>query len=140
MPKNRPRIVVDTNALVSRLLLPDSTTGQVVNKAVDEGVVLVSNDTLEELADVLSRKKFDPYVTREDRETFILLLGRISERVEIVRRIQACRDPKDDKILELAVNGEADLIISGYCDLLALHPYMGIPILSPSDYLHLTGR
>jgi len=140
MPKSRPRIVVDTNALVIRLLLPDSTPGRVVKNAVNEGVVLVSDDTLDELAEVLSRKKFDPYVTRKDRETFILLLGRISERVEIVRRIQACRDPKDDKFLELAVNGEADLIISGDRDLQALHPFMGIPILSPSDYLNRQER
>jgi putative PIN family toxin of toxin-antitoxin system len=61
----------------------------------------------------------------EDRKTFIVLLGRISERVAIVRRIRACRDPKDDKFLELAVIGDAELIISGDEDLLALHPIYG---------------
>ncbi len=131
----RPRIVVDTNALVSRLLLSDSKPWRAMSKAVDEGVVLISDDTLEELAEVLSRGKFDPYVTPKERETFLLLLGRIGERVEIIRRIQACRDEKDDKFLELAVNGEADLMISRDGDLLALHPFMGIPILSPADYL-----
>ena len=71
----------------------------------------------------------------KDRKSFILLLGRISGRVAIIRRIQACRDPKDDKFLELAVNGEADLIISGDEDLLTLHPFMDISILSTADYL-----
>ena len=131
----RQRIVVDTNALISRLLLPNSVPGQAVKKAVDEGTLLVSDDTLEELADVLNRRKFDRYVSLKDRKTFILLLGRISERVAIIRRIQACRDPTDDKFLELAVNGEAELIISADEDLLALHPFMGVSILSPADYL-----
>ncbi len=92
----RQRIVVDTNALISRLLLPNSVPGQAVKKAVDEGTLLVSDDALEELADVLNRRKFDRYVSLKDRKTFILLLGRISERVAIIRRIQACRDPTDD--------------------------------------------
>ena len=135
MPIKRLRIVVDTNALVSRLLLPNSVSCNAVEKAISEGTLLVSEATLEELADVLSRKKFDPYVTLKDRKIFIRLLGRISERVASGRRIQACRDPRDDKFLEVAVNGGANLIISGDKDLLVLNPFMRIPILSPSDYL-----
>ena len=102
MPTKRLRIVVDTNALVSRLLLPDSASCKAVEKAVREGTILVSEATLEELADVLSRKKFDPYVSLQDRELFIRVLGRISERIAGGRRIQACRDPRDDKFLEVA--------------------------------------
>ncbi len=135
MPVKRLRIVVDTNALVSRLLLPDSVACKAVEKAISEGSLLVSEATLEELADVLNRKKFDPYVTLKDRKIFIRLLGRISEQVASGRRIQACRDPRDDKFLEVAVNGGANSIISGDKDLLVLNPFMGIPILSPSDYL-----
>jgi uncharacterized protein len=52
-----------------------------------------------------------------------------------MRSIKACRDPKDDKFLELAVNGRADLIISGDKDLLVLHPFMGIAIVMPATYL-----
>ncbi|MBC9868545.1 MAG: putative toxin-antitoxin system toxin component, PIN family [Opitutae bacterium] len=135
MPTNRPRIVVDTNALVSRLLLPNSVPCRATQKAVEESILLISDATLAELADVLSRRKFDPYVTVKDRKQFIRLLGRISERVYCVRRIEACRDPKDDKFPELAVNGDADLIISGDKDLLDLNPFMGIDILSPSEFL-----
>lgn len=135
MPTDLPRIVVDTNALVSRLLLPNSVPCRAVQKAVEEGKLLISDATLGELADVLSRRKFDPYVTLKDRKQFIQLLGRISEQVTCVRRIEACRDPKDDKFLELAVNGDADLIISGDKDLLELNPFMGIDILSPSNFL-----
>jgi putative PIN family toxin of toxin-antitoxin system len=94
-----------------------------------------SDATLDELADVLARPKFDPYVTLEERQGFLQRLLRIAERVPILQQIQACRDPRDDKFLEVAINGEADMIITGDGDLLALHPFMGMPILTPLDYL-----
>jgi len=55
--------------------------------------------------------------------------------VEPIISIETCRDPDDDKFLELAVEEEADLIISGDSDLLVLHPFEGIPILPPADFL-----
>ena len=131
----RERIVLDTNALIGRLLLPASVPGRAVRKAVDEAQLLVSEPTLEELTDVLSRAKFDPYITIEERQEFLRLLGRIAEIVPIVHVVRACRDPRDDKFLELAVNGEADLIVTGDKDLLALHPFRGIPILTPASYV-----
>ncbi len=131
----RERVVVDTNGLISRLLLPQSVPGRAVRHAVDVGSILVSEATMAELATVLARAKFDAYVSVADRQQFIRLLGRIVEMVPILRPVQACRDSKDDKFLEVAVNGEADLIITGDKDLLILHPFMGIPILSPRDYL-----
>jgi putative PIN family toxin of toxin-antitoxin system len=134
------RIVVDTNALISRLLLPTSVPSQAVRKAVEEAQLLVSEATLEELADVLSRAKFDPYITIEERQEFLRRLGRIAEMVPIVHVIRACRDPEDDKFLELAVNGAADLIVTGDDDLLVLHPFRGIPILTPASYLERGSR
>ena len=129
------RVVVDTNALVSRLLLPGSMPGRAVRKAVDEAQLLVSEATLEGLADVLARPKFDAYVSIADRQDFIRLLGRIAEWVPITYRVQACRDPKDDKFLELAINGRADLIVTGDRDLLGLHPFRDVAIITPDEYL-----
>lgn len=129
------RIVVDTNALISRLLLPRSVPGEAVRKAADTGQLLVSEPTLAELAGVLARPKFTPYVTIKDRQQFIRLLGRVAEMVPITHIIRACRDPKDDKFLELAVNGGAQLIITGDKDLLVLNPFRGIPIITPAQYL-----
>ena len=103
--------------------------------AVDGGQLLVSAATMEELADVVGRAKFDPYLSIADRQEFIRLLGRIVEMVPIVRVVRACRDPRDDRFLEVAVNGRADLIITGDRDLLALDPFMGIAILAPAAYL-----
>ncbi len=135
MPHEPERIVADTNLLVSRLLLPQSLPAQAVRKAVDEGQLLVSDATLGELADVLSRAKFDPYVSLEDRQDFIRVLNRVAERIIVTAPIKACRDPKDDKFLEVALNGEANLILTGDRDLLALHPFRGVDILSPREYI-----
>ncbi len=135
MHQEPERIVADTNLLVSRLLLPQSLPAQAVRKAVDEGQLLVSDATLGELADVLSRAKFDPYVSLEDRQDFIRVLNRVAERIIVTAPIKACRDPKDDKFLEVALNGEANLILTGDRDLLALHPFRGVDILSPREYL-----
>jgi putative PIN family toxin of toxin-antitoxin system len=129
------RVVIDTNTLVSRLLMPDSSPARAVRLAITENRVLASDDTLMELADVLGRPKLDRYVTVEARQTFLRLFGRVVERVPIIHIVRACRDPKDDKFLELAVNGAANVIVTGDADLLALHPFRGIPVLSPLDFL-----
>lgn len=129
------RFVIDTNTLVSRMLVPESVPAKTVSYAIRTGKVLVSEDTLVELSEVLSRKKFDPYVSIEDRQEFIRYLARICETVEIVRRIDVCRDTKDNKFLELAVNGNADMIITGDSDLLVLNPFENIRIIKPADAL-----
>src|SRR3546814_7113820 len=98
------------------LLLPDSVPDRAVSKAVKEGRLLVSEATMRELADVLAREKFDRYVSRAHRVTFLRVFGQVAEWVPIVQVIRACRDPRDDKFLALAVNGEADLIVTGDAD------------------------
>ncbi len=131
----RKRVVIDNNALISRLLLPASVPARAVRKAVETAQLLVSEPLLTELADVLSREKFDPYISLGDRQQFLRLLGRVAEVVPITYTIRACRDPKDDMLLELAVNGSADVVVTGDKDLLALNPFRGIPILTPARYL-----
>lgn len=133
--KARTRIVLDTNALVSRLLIPDSIPGQAVRKAVEDGGILMSESTLFELADVLGREKFDAYVSIQDREEFLRMLGRIVEMVTILHAVRDCRDMKDNQILEVAVNGQAQVIVTGDEDLLVLNPFRGISIMKPGDYL-----
>lgn len=136
--RTRQRIVIDTNALVSRLLLPSSIPGQAVRRAVDNSILLVSEATMNELADVVARPKFDRYISLEDRQQFLRLLGRLAELVPIVYPIRECRDAKDDKFLEVALNGKADLILTGDADLLALTPWREIAIVSPAGYLGRT--
>ena len=130
-----PRVVLDTNALISHMLKPSSTAGRAVRHAMENGRVLASDATMTELADVLSRPKFDAYVTVQERHAFLRLLLRVVDYVSALAVIQACRDPKDDKFLELAVAGEASVIVTGDVDLLALHPFRDIRIVTPAAFL-----
>ncbi len=129
------RCVVDTNVLISRLLLPRSVPARAFDRVLSQARPLISDATLYELADVLARPKFDAYVSIDDRKEFVLRTAALCERVVCLRRIEACRDPKDDKFLEVAVNGSADFIVTGDADLLSLHPFLGIAIVSPAAVL-----
>jgi uncharacterized protein len=131
----RERVVADTNCLVSRLLLPSSVPGRAIRRVIDHDILLVSEATMNELADVLSCSKFDRYISLEDRQTFLRLLGRIAKFVPSVYAVRECRDPKDDKFLEVGLSGKADLILTGDADLLTLNPWHGVAILSPASYL-----
>lgn len=129
------RIVLDTNVLISGLLSTTSTPARAVEHAISSGQLLASTDTLRELMTKLLSPKFDRYVPRERRDALLLRLSPLIEIVEVVQRIQACRDPDDDKFLEVAVNGRADVVVSGDRDLLDLASFRRIAILTPAAYL-----
>ena len=129
------RFVVDNNILVSALLVKKSAPFQVISKIEERGVILYSEATLLELNQVLSRKKFVKYFTIEEKQAFIFKLLEKSELVEIEESINICRDPKDDKFLELAFSGKADFIIAGDQDLLVLNPFRNIEIITANDFL-----
>ena len=69
---------------------------------------------------------------------FLVQLGAVAEFISIVQLIRECRDPKDDKFLEVALNGRADAIITGDADLLALHPWRDVNIFAPVDYVKMS--
>lgn len=129
------RVVVDTNVFVSGLLRESSIPGQAAARARHNAILLVSDATMRELADVLAQEKFDRYVTVQQRVRFLRLIANVAEFVPIVQPVRECRDPNDDKLLEVALNGRADVIVTGDSDLLAMSPWRGIAILSPANYL-----
>jgi uncharacterized protein len=131
---NEWRIVLDTNVVVSGLLFPGSALESALLRA-QKGIVLSSDATRLELIVVMSRSRFDRYVAREIRQRLTAQYVNATQLIDISAPIRACRDPRDDKFLEVAVHGRADAIVTGDLDLLALHPFHGIEILTPADYL-----
>jgi uncharacterized protein len=129
------RVVMDTNVVVSAVLLPRSMPRQAFDRALEHGTLLMSSATVAELNDVLRSPRFDPYVHEDERLEFLATLVRDAELVEVTEVVTDCRDPKDNKFLELALNGKATHIVSGDEDLLVLHPFRGIPILPPQDFV-----
>ena len=132
------RFVFDTNVIVSALLFNDSVPGQAFIRALNHGMILVSGALVGELSRVLGRDRFDRYVTREERDEFLESLIRESNLIEITEAVQVCRDPKDDQVLELTVNGNAAYILTGDADLLVLNPFRGVEIVTPAEFLKLT--
>ena len=130
-------VVFDTNILVSRLLAPkDSVPAQVVRSVFKRGgQSLFSEVTFAELEAVLSRAKFDAYISREKRQYFLSEMRELSAFITINKHVSLCREPADDKFLEVAVNGKVDYLITGDQDLLVLESIENIPILSPADFL-----
>lgn len=130
------RIVVDTNVLVSHLLLPNSKPAKAVIYALRNDIILSSAELLSELGRILKRRKFDKYFIGNEREEFLEKFYVNSLPISIMQRVMVCRDTKDNMILELAINGEADYIVTGDKDLLVLNPFRNIQIKTPADYLN----
>lgn len=134
------RVVVDTNILVRSFIKPQGTVGPVLDKLrTSEYILLYSAELLEELVDVLGRPRLRTKYQIDDEgvDTLLKLILLRGEEAAPVRRVAACRDPDDDKILEIAVAGGADVVVSGDEDLLVLHPFEGIPIVEAAAFLRM---
>lgn len=129
------RVVFDTNTVVSAVLLPQSVSRVAFDLASNLGTILISEETLAELDEVLRRPKFDRYVPRAKRLAFLLSMVESAKVILITQRVAACRDPQDDKFLELAIAGNASHIVSGDDDLRSLNPFRGVPILGAREFV-----
>src|SRR6266540_3388543 len=131
----RERVVIDTNVLLSSLFFTTSTPAQALEKAVTKAQLIATTETLRELIGNLHSPKFDRYVRRERRDALLERVASLVEIIAVLQPIRASRDPKDDKFLEAAVNGRANVLVTGDRDLLDLNPFRGIAIVTPADYL-----
>lgn len=129
------KIVIDTNVIISAILFNKSAPSKAVNLANKLGQILLSDTIFQEMENTLSRPKFDRYLSWDSRRQILSQLLLESELVEITETITICRDPKDNKFLELAVSGKANFIITGDQDLLVLNPFQGIEIITVNEFL-----
>ncbi len=129
------RVVFDTNTLISAFLLPQSIPRQALDSATAAGRLLLSPATATELTEVLRQPKFDRYLAEHRRMTLLAVLIHHADLVEVDVTVTDCRDPKDNKFLELAVSGQATHLVTGDQDLLILHPFRTTSILTPRQFL-----
>ena len=136
------RAVVDTNIVVRALIKPGGSVGPVLGCLRDGRYeALYSQEILEELVDVLARPRLrDKYSISDDLvESILKLILWRGEEIRPSRSLAVCRDLKNDKFLEVAVDGNADVIVSGDNDLLVLNPFEGIAIVPPVRFLEMLG-
>ena len=129
--------VIDTNNLISAALIHTSTSRKALEKAITLGKIAIAPNTLDELLDVIFRKKLDKYfVDNNERLVIVNILEANSVLFSPEISIDDCRDKKDNKFLELAITVKASCIITGDTDLLVLHPFRNIPILNAVDFIN----
>lgn len=128
--------VFDTNVLISAAIKADSIPRYAINKAIETGELLYSQATFKELSLLFERPKIKKYTNNVYNMAFLKTILDTWSFVVITNAITECRDPKDNKFLELAVCGKANTIVTGDKDLLILYPFRDINIIVPNDFLN----
>lgn len=131
----KTKVVIDTNIFVSAFL--GSKNAKLILKEIinDEFVLIMSAEQLRELKEVLYRPKFSKYITQREVDELVSLLSMKVIVPACYEKIFDCRDSKDNMILEEAVYGNAQYIITGDDDLLVLNPYKWIKIVSLREFI-----
>jgi len=129
------RVILDTNVLISAVLIKNSVSDIALRKAQNSCTILCSSSIFDEYTEKLLLPKFNKYASLVKRANMLNDIEMEALFIEPELRISVCRDPNDNKFLELAVAANADCIVSGDKDLLVLNPFWGIKIISPADFL-----
>jgi putative PIN family toxin of toxin-antitoxin system len=129
------RVVLDTNVLVSFVLNTGSVPGRAVERVLHRHEWIGTPDTIAEFFSVIFSAKLDRFVAFERREEITAFLSPFVSIRRVNERIEACRDPKDNKFLEAALAGDAHFLVTGDGDLLALDPFQRTTILNPASFL-----
>jgi len=127
------RIVLDTNIYIAAALSSHGFSEDILKIAVRANLaIIISHEILLEIEYKLNDKF---HWLREDIDLFLAKIRTIAEVVNISERLSVIiRDPEDNKILECAVSGKADLIISLDQDLIKLKSFQGIAIVHPKTF------
>jgi putative PIN family toxin of toxin-antitoxin system len=129
-------VVIDTNVLISSALSIKGVPAQVVRHFVLHSKICFSEETFE-FSSRLWPPKFDRYISRERRKSILFDFSNIAEWVEISGELKLCRDPDDNKSLELAIKASATMLVSGDRDLTDMKNIEDIPIYTPAQCLEL---
>lgn len=130
------KAVIDTNIFVRALL--KSKTARPILEALIQGKfkLITSAALIDELLDVLSRPYLKPYIDEKDKAILLSIIDKAAEIVVPTQKIRACRDIKDDFILECCmVKGSSCILVSSDKDLLALDPFRGLRIIPPEEFI-----
>jgi putative PIN family toxin of toxin-antitoxin system len=126
-------VVFDASSLVGALLNADSIPEQALHLARANAVICLSREVSDEIQRVFSRPKFRAAAHRS--HLILQIIGGSAVWHQPRTKVADCRDAKDNKYLELALEAGADTIVSSDADLLVLHPWRGISIVRPAEYV-----
>jgi len=139
MAKKKPKVILDTNILISFLI-----TNQYRNLdnlfLSGQIILLFSDELLEEFISVAIRPKFSKFFLKEDIENLIDFFLETGILIEIKSKVNICRDFKDNFLLNLATDGKADFLITGDLDLLELKKINETNIISINEFIRICER
>ncbi len=130
-------IVVDASVVVSAALRPSGLPRRALDYAIERERIVLSRPVLDEMREVLGRRKFARALASSTIDEVISALSTAALWFSPTVRVNECRDPGDDMYLELARAAAASILISSDHDLLSMDPWRGVRILRPADHLAL---
>jgi uncharacterized protein len=137
LPMRANLFVFDTSVVLQAMMSRRSGAYAALKKADELGMLVVSDATLLELERKIELSKFNKFLSLPARRDFYNAYSLMALNIEPTLTITACRDPKDDMFLSLAITAGADCIITRDEDLLVLHPFQNIPIVTTGAFLNM---
>jgi putative PIN family toxin of toxin-antitoxin system len=131
------KYVFDTNVLISALLFPSSVPQKALQAALESGIVYTSTECFSEFSSRLLQKKFDKYLTAQERLTLIQLLHEQLEFADITNNVVVSRDETDNKFLSTSASINAEYLVTGDGDLLILGSYLNTTIIRPAEFISI---
>ncbi|MDJ1179223.1 putative toxin-antitoxin system toxin component, PIN family [Roseofilum sp. BLCC_M91] len=135
MLNNQPvKVIIDTNLWISFLI--GKELGNLKELLVSQSIeVVLCEQIKEEINRVTQRPKLQKYFSAEKVQELLEFLGIIGVSIDIVSEVSVCRDAKDNFLLALAQDSQADFLITGDADLLTLGEFAGTKIITYQDFL-----
>ncbi len=134
MPKQKDRVIIDTNLWISFLLTRDFSKFDSII-ADNEITLLFSEELVNEIIEVTQRIKFRKYFKLDEVESLMLMIKTRALLVDVTSEIHKCRDPKDNFLLSLSMDGNATHLLTGDKDLLILKRFGQTKIIKIAEYL-----
>lgn len=128
------RVILDTNLWISFLI---SKRQQELDLLLESGAItlIFSTELLEEFLEVSNRPKFKKFFKKSDIEALLSQIDSFGELIKVKSKVDKCRDPKDNFLLNLSIDGKADFLVTGDIDLLVLGKLNKTQIVSWSDFI-----
>jgi len=134
MPNKVNRIIIDTNLWISFLITKDfSKLDEIIFSRY--GILVFSQELLEEFLEVAKRPKFRRFFTTEHIEEILETIHEYADFVKVHTKVEVCRDIKDNFLLSLSIDGNADYLLTGDKDLLELEKFGETNIKTISSFL-----
>ena len=128
------RIIIDTNLWISFLITKDFTKlDQII--FLRQGILVFSQELLDEFLEVARRPKFRRFFSSTDIEEILETIDEYADFVKVQTKIELCRDAKDNFLLSLSIDGRADFLLTGDKDLLDLNKFGETTIITIADFL-----